>query len=86
MLSEVDGAAQAAPTRRIVLAHTAGPYPGLRQILGVFNAHDSVPDILPAYPAPAISLPPDGRLGKALRLRSNDKYVLYQEQAGEVAA
>ena len=70
--------------RRIVLTHMAGPYPGLRQIIGTFSADDAemdaIPDVLPAYPAPPCPLWPDGRLAKALRLKSTDKYVLYQEQ------
>lgn len=75
--------------RRVVLRHTAGPYPGLCQIVGVFSADDAeqgrIPDILPAHPSPPMALWPDGRLTKALRLKSTPTYVLYQEQ-GEAAA
>lgn len=70
--------------RRIVIQHTAGPYPGLRQIVGVFTAQDSeqgrIPDVLPAYPAAPQPLWPDGRLARALRLKSTETYVLYTEQ------
>lgn len=70
-----------------MLRHTAGPYPGLRQICGSFSLEDTeggrIPDILPAYPSPPMALWPDGRLAKALRLKSTDRYVLYQEQAPE---
>jgi hypothetical protein len=80
-----------APIRRIVLQHTAGPYPGLRQIIGTFTADNAelgqIPDIIPAHPQPAAPMWPDGRLAKALRLKSTERYVLYVEQkAEEVAA
>ena len=71
--------------RRVVLCHTAGPYPGLRQIIGVFTADDAamgrIPEVLPAHPQEAARLWPDGRLAKALRLHSTDRYVMYTEQA-----
>lgn len=75
----------AATTRRIVLRHTAGPYAGLRQIIGVFTAEDAelgrIPEVIPAHPAGPAPLWPDGRLAKALRLKATDRYVLYTEQA-----
>lgn len=75
--------------RRIIFRHTHGPYPGLRQIVGLFTSSDAelgrIPDVLPAHPAPPAPLWPDGRLAKALRLRSTETYVLYTEQAVEAA-
>jgi hypothetical protein len=75
--------------RRIVYIHTAGPYAGLRQILGLsapegvlflhtgeLRAHSGPPpDVL----AP-IAMPPDGRISAGMRLKSTDRYVLYQER------
>jgi hypothetical protein len=76
--------------RRIFLRHTTGPYPGLVQMIGVFTAENAemgqIPDVLPPHPQPPAALWPDGRLGKALRLKSTDRYVMYQEQAGEAVA
>jgi hypothetical protein len=70
--------------RRIVLQHAAGPYPGLRQIVGLFTDEDAergrIPDVLPAHPQSPQPLWPDGRLARCLRLKSNDKYVVYLEQ------
>lgn len=72
--------------------HAAGPYAGLRQIVGVFTAEDSqagrIPDVMPHHPNPPMPWWPDGRLAKALRLKSTDRYVLYTEQvvAGSVAS
>lgn len=76
--------------RRIVFRHTAGPYPGLRQITaiatdtsimylhsGVVRAHEGpLPDKLAAHP-----MWPDGRMARGMRLKSTDTYVLYQEIA-----
>ena len=83
--------------RRIVYRHTAGPYVGLRQILGVevrktlqgpghllllhigeWMALDPgpMPDVIQPIP-----LFPDMRMAKGMRLRTSDKYVLYQEMA-----
>jgi hypothetical protein len=76
--------------RRVVLVHTAGPYPGLRQILGLtpdfVDSAGCLPEVLPQHPAPAVALPPDGRFGKALRVHSNDKYVVYAEKPVEMDA
>jgi hypothetical protein len=76
--------------RRIVLRHTAGPYAGLRQIIGVFSADDAemgrIPEVIPAYPQGPAPLWPDGRLAKALRIKATDRYVLYQEQVADEAA
>jgi hypothetical protein len=70
--------------RRIVFRHTHGPYPGLRQIIGLFTKSDAelgrIPDVIPAHPAPPQPVWPDGRLAKALRLRSTETYVEYVEQ------
>lgn len=67
------------PIRRIVLQHNAGPYAGLRQIMGTFpetaSERDQVPELVPAMP-----WWPDGRVSKALRLQSTDRWVLYSEQ------
>lgn len=71
--------------RRIILRHTAGPYPGLHCIAGLFSAQDAeqgrIPEMLPAHPAPPAPAWPDGRLTRWLRLASTDRYVLYVEQA-----
>lgn len=70
--------------RRIVLRHTAGPYPGLRQIIGLFTAEDAdlgrIPEVIPAHPQGPAPLWPDGRLAKALKLKTTDRYVVYTEQ------
>jgi hypothetical protein len=66
--------------RRLVLRHTAGPYAGLRQIIGLTDkAPGELPDILPG-PGEVGVLWPDNRPARALRLLSTDRYVLYQEQ------
>jgi hypothetical protein len=62
--------------RRVILRHTAGPYPGLRQILGVVEGVGELPDILRD-----IVIRPSGRPATAMRLRSTRRYVLYQEVA-----
>lgn len=72
--------------RRIVLRHTAGPYPGLRQIVGVIDKVGELPDILPAPSEPPANLWPDDREARALRMKSTDRYVLYQEQVTDKAA
>jgi hypothetical protein len=76
--------------RRIVVRHTAGPYPGLRQIIGAmtetgvqyFHTGESRPfggggngDTLNQ-----VRLWPDGRVGLLMRMKSNNRYALYQEQ------
>lgn len=66
--------------RRIVVRHTAGPYAGLRQILGVTDSEPGeLPDILPG-PGEVAPMFPDNRPARALRLKSTNRYVLYQEQ------
>ena len=75
--------------RRIVYRHTAGPYPGLRQILALegeqqlLYLHTGDMRILDAGPLPdrlaPVALWPDGRLSKAMRLKTTDTYVVYQE-------
>lgn len=76
--------------RRIVVRHTAGPYPGLRQIIGTFTAEDAeqgrIPDVLPSYPNPPGRLAPDNRLCRLLRLQSTDRAVWYVEQGVEAVA
>lgn len=76
--------------RRIVVRYTAGPFAGLRKIIGVFTAEDAeqgrIPDVLPAFPSPPAALWPDGRLGRLLRLRSTDRAVFYVEQAVDAVA
>lgn len=72
--------------RRIVLRHTAGPYAGLRQIIGCFGGDVEIPEVIPAHPQGPAPLWPDGRLAKALRLKSTDRYVLYTEQIADEAA
>lgn len=76
------------PFRRLVYRHTAGPYAGLDQIVGYVNEthfvyllqrearpHTGpVPDKLKAIP-----MFPDGRMAKGMRLKTTDRYVLYQE-------
>lgn len=82
--------------RRVVFRHTAGPYPGLAQILGLmsddgvgfihtgeyrpFTPNSGTGDILAAIP-----MPPDGRWSKGMRLKSTDRYVLYQESLVQAA-
>lgn len=66
--------------RRIVLRHTAGPYAGLRQIVGYFEEDVELPEVIPAHPQGPAPLWPDGRLAKAMRLKSNNRYVEYVEQ------
>jgi hypothetical protein len=77
--------------RRIVYRHTRGAYPGLRQILALASEEDNslrylhtgevrrlevgpLPDRLAA-----VQLPFDGRIGRGMRLKTSDKYVVYQE-------
>lgn len=62
-----------------MFAYTAGPLAGLRQIVGVFDEGDSVPEKMPAHPDPPAPVWPDGRLARFLRLKSTDRYVLYSE-------
>ena len=79
--------------RRIVYQHTAGAYPGLRQILAVETEHEGTPVLvylhsnegrrldpgpLPDRLAP-IKMPFDGRKAAAMRLKTSDKWVLYVE-------
>lgn len=81
--------------RRVVYRHTAGPYPGLRQIMGLADARTVVflhsgeartleagmPDRMAA-----VAMWPDGRASKGMRLKSTDRYVLYQESPVEGVA
>jgi hypothetical protein len=68
--------------RRLVLQHSTGPYPGLRQIIGVIPNHDEAPspEVLPP-PGKGMTFEawPDGRLIRARRLNSSEKFVLYLE-------
>ena len=82
-------AAKEVRMRRIVYRHTAGPYPGLRQILAVASneyldyLHTRERRSLDPGPLPDMLAPvpmwPDGRMSKGMRLKSTDTYVLYQE-------
>lgn len=88
--------------RRIVYRHTAGPYPGLRQILGIEIRQDAnLPGqltwlhtgvVMSLEPGPmpdklvAIPLQPDGRHSKALRLVSKPGYSIYQESPVDAVA
>jgi hypothetical protein len=80
--------------RRIVYRHTAGPYPGLHQILALelrgeggtgalFYLHTGEQRALEPGPLPdrlaPIPMCPDGRMAKGMRLKTSDKWVLYQE-------
>lgn len=83
-------------TRRVVYVHTAGPYPGLRQILGLisddgvqflhtgefrpFTPQSGTGDVLAA-----VQMCPDGRWSKGMRLRSTDRYALFQEKCVQPA-
>ncbi len=74
--------------RRLVYRHTAGPHAGLDQIVGFVDQKHfvyllqrearphkgPVPDKLSAIP-----MWPDGRMAKAMRLKTTDRYVMYQE-------
>lgn len=76
--------------RRLVYRHTAGPHPGLVQILGFvtdegvaylhtgefrpFGPQSGTGDILQP-----VQMAPDGRWSKGMRLAGNDRFVLYQE-------
>jgi hypothetical protein len=78
--------------RRLVYLHSAGPYVGLRQIVGVVDdsfiyydtgARAEMRSLEPGSPLPdklaAIEMLPDRRLAKAMRLKSTDTYALYKE-------
>lgn len=80
--------------RRLVVRHTAGPYPGLRQIIGLvkdagveyFHTGQFRPwggagngDVLNQ-----VQLWPEGRLANLMRLRGDDRYVLYQERPATI--
>lgn len=76
--------------RRIVAIHTSGPYPGLRQIIGVMNdvavQYLHTGEVRPFGPAGngdtlnKVLMWPDGRECTLLRLKGNTRYALYQEQ------
>lgn len=61
------------PIRRVVLHHTAGPYPGLRQIIGTFEGTD-VPLTLPVA-----RWTPDERPATASMARTAPGWVEYVE-------
>jgi hypothetical protein len=84
--------------RRIVYLHTAGPWIGLRQILGgefregqspgsLVYFHTGETKALAAGPLPdrlaPVQMAPDGRVSKGMRLKTTDKYVLYVERNEE---
>ena len=81
--------------RRVIYQHTRGPWKGVHQIialelrdtpqgvgrLGYLHTREiralepgPMPDRLAAIP-----MTPDGRQSKGMRLKSTDRYVLYQE-------
>lgn len=76
--------------RRIIFEHTEGVFKGLRQIVGVQREKDIVythtepymvrthegplPDVLASIP-----MTPDGRWSRGMRLKTTDRYALYQE-------
>lgn len=84
--------------RRVVYRHTAGPYPGLRQIVGLMTPegvqflHTNPPFGRAFGPdgkgdrLEPIPMWPDGRLSAGLRLKTTDRWVMYQESPLEVAA
>ena len=78
------------PVRRVYVRHTSGPYPGLRQLIGLmydtgvyfYHTDESRPfgqqgngDTLNR-----VLLWPDARMATLLRMKGNNSYVLYQEQ------
>lgn len=80
--------------RRIVVRHTAGPFPGLRQIIGVMTdtavEYFHTGQVRPFGPAGngdtlnQVQLWPDGRVATLLRMKGNNRYALYQEQVTAV--
>lgn len=81
--------------RRIVYQHTRGPWIGLSQILAMEirktpqgrgklgylhtgKLRDLDPGPMPDRLAP-VAMQPDGRMAKGMRLKTTDKYVVYQE-------
>jgi hypothetical protein len=78
-------------TRRVFVRHTAGPYPGLLQMVGLLVQGDDGAEVrrvdngvvLPLARGGDVlngqQLGPDGRISNLLRLRSTDRWVLYQE-------
>jgi hypothetical protein len=58
--------------RRIILRHTAGSHPGLRQIVGLTSTLGELPEVL----KPIIIA---GREASARRLKSTNRYVAYVE-------
>lgn len=63
--------------RRIILRHTAGSYPGLRQIVGLWEAETELPDRLAPFWVVMEGVPV--RQCRGMRLASTDRYVLFQE-------
>jgi len=80
--------------RRIFYQHTTGPYVGLRQLVAMEMRHEqghgalgyiATGEIRTLEPGPmpdrlkAAPMFPDGRMAKAMRLKTTDKWVLYRE-------
>lgn len=77
--------------RRIIYQHTRGPWKGMHQFLAVENTdmqavcYLHTGEIRGVEPGPlpdklaAVAMFPDGRMARAMRLKTTDKYVLYQE-------
>ena len=63
--------------KRVVLLHTLGPYPGLRQILGTTTDFAEGP--LPPMIADC-TFWPDKRQGEAWLVKTKRRYVMYQEK------
>lgn len=78
--------------RRLIYRHTRGAWAGIDQIVGVVTANHfiyltvrearshqgPVPDVLSEVP-----MMPDGRESRALRMKTTNRYVLYQEELVE---
>lgn len=74
--------------RRLVYRHTRGPWTGIDQIVGYVTPTDfiyltarerrshkgPVPDVLAE-----VEMSPNGRESRAMRLKTSDRYVHYQE-------
>lgn len=63
--------------RRVILRHTGGPYPGLRQILGTVEG--LVPGRLESSDGQVLAFWPDFRTGSAVLVAAERRYVAYQE-------
>jgi hypothetical protein len=64
--------------RRVILRHTGGPYPGLRQILGTVEGAE-VPGRLESGNGQVLAFWPDFRTGAAVLVAAEQRYVTYQE-------